>query len=292
MQNSQETTGNLMEQEKQRHQFQWRSFTTFYVVLSFIIITLSGIILFITPPGRVAYWSQWQFLWLTKQQWQAVHTIFTFLFVVAGSFHLFFNWKVIITYMRVKLDEGMKRRNELLLSSTIAFLVLALTLANVPPFKTVMDFGEEARNSWVSPKDEPPIPHAELLTLTQFAEKAQIPLKQIEAQLAAAGIVADSTTMSVKLIAEKHNLTPQQLYAKMQKGSPQKIVQVAEGGGYGRKTIAQVCDQLNVTLPEGLRRLQASGILADESNNVRDLAAKAGKSPIDIVKIIGGETAQ
>lgn len=281
-----------MELVKQRHPFQWRSFTTFYVVLSFAIITLSGVILFITPPGRVAYWSQWQFLWLTKQQWQAVHTLFTFLFVIAASFHLFFNWKVLTTYLRVKLEEGMKRKSELTLASGVALLILVLTLANVPPFKTVMDFGERARNSWVSPKDEPPIPHAELLTLAEFAEKVQIPLKQIKSQLAASGIVADSATVSVKSLAEKHNLTPQQLYAKMQKGTQEKVVQVAEGGGYGRKTIAQVCDQFKVTLPEGLRRLQASGILADESNNVRDLAAKAGKSPIDIVRIIGGEAVQ
>jgi hypothetical protein len=281
-----------MEQVKQKQRIEWRSFTTFYVVLSFAIITLSGVILFITPPGRVAYWSQWQFLWLTKQQWQAVHTIFTFLFVIAASFHLFFNWKVLTTYLRVKLKEGMKRKSELTLASGVALLILVLTLANVPPFKTVMDFGEEARNSWVSPKDEPPIPHAELLTLAEFAEKVQIPLKQIKSQLAAAGIVADSATVSVKSLAKKHNLTPQQLYAKMQKGTQQKVVQVAEGGGYGRKTISQVCDQVNVTLAEGLRRLQARGIVADESNNVRDLAAKAGKSPIDIVKIISGGAVQ
>lgn len=281
-----------MEQTKQRHQFRWRSFTTFYVVLSFIIITLSGMILFITPPGRVAYWSQWQFLWLTKQQWQAVHTIFTFLFVVAGSFHLFFNWKVLTTYLRSKLEAGMKNRNELVLASTALLLVLVLTIGGVPPFSTVMTFGEEARNSWVSPKDEPPIPHAELLTLAQFAEKVQIPLPQVEERLAKAGIAVDSSTIIVKALAEKYRTTPQQLYAKIQAGTPPSVVRIAEGGGYGRKTVAQVAEQLGIPVPEALIRLRQNAVSAEAASVIRDLASEHNLSPIDLVRFIGGEEKQ
>lgn len=281
-----------MEQTTQRHQFRWRSFTTFYVVLSFIIITLSGIILFITPPGRVAYWSQWQFLWLTKQQWQAVHTIFTFLFVVAGSFHLFFNWKVLTTYLRSKLEAGMKNRNELVLASTALLLVLVLTLDGVPPFSTVMTLGEEARNSWVSPKDEPPIPHAELLTLAQFAEKVQIPLPQVEELLAKAGIAVDSSTIIVKALAEKYRTTPQQLYAKIQAGTPPSVVRIAEGGGYGRKTVAQVAEQLGIPVPEALIRLRQNAVSAEAASVIRNLASEHNLSPIDLVRFIGGEEKQ
>jgi hypothetical protein len=35
----------------------WRSFTSIYMGFSFILMALTGIVLYIAPPGRVAYWS-------------------------------------------------------------------------------------------------------------------------------------------------------------------------------------------------------------------------------------------
>ena len=93
--------------------FSWRAFVTFYVVLSFLVIAVTGIVLFITPPGRIANWSDWRLLGFSKSQWQTVHTIFSFIFVVAASFHLFFNWRVILGYMAKRIHEGINKRREL-----------------------------------------------------------------------------------------------------------------------------------------------------------------------------------
>jgi len=37
--------------------------------------------------------------------------------------------------------------------------------AGVPPFGTVMEVGEEIKNSWSTTTNEPPVPHAELMTV-------------------------------------------------------------------------------------------------------------------------------
>ncbi len=75
--------------DKKKDAFYWRALVTFYIVLSFLVIAASGVVLFISPPGRVANWFQWSFGGLTKANWQAVHTVFTFLFVTAAAVHIY-----------------------------------------------------------------------------------------------------------------------------------------------------------------------------------------------------------
>lgn len=281
-----------MEQKDRKRIFQWRAFTTFYVVISFLVISTSGIILYITPPGRVAYWSEWTLFGLTKEQWQAVHTIFTFLFVVAAALHVYFNWKVLVSYVKAKLDEGMKRGRELALSSGLAIIVLVVTLFNAPPASYVITLGEDISNSWVAPQDEPPVPHAELLTLEQFAQKADVAFPTILERLRMNGLTADSTTMLVKNLAAKYNFTPQQLYEKMRGTGIPKPAAIAEGGGYGRKTVAQIAGQFDVPVTEALARLQQHSIFAEAGSVIRDLASEHNLSPIDLVKLIGEEKTQ
>ncbi|HSK09179.1 MAG TPA: hypothetical protein VK911_06360, partial [Vicinamibacterales bacterium] len=66
-------------------------------------------------------------------------------------------------------------------------------------------------------------------------------------------------------------------------------VPVAEGGGYGRKTIEQICQQVQVPVGEGLARLKAHGIEAAAGDNVREAAQRHGKQPIELVKVIQGQ---
>jgi hypothetical protein len=70
--------------------FYWRAFVTFYVILSFVVIAASGLVLFISPPGRVANWSQWTFGGLQKA-----------------------NWRVTLNYLRRKVGEGLHRGKEM-----------------------------------------------------------------------------------------------------------------------------------------------------------------------------------
>lgn len=280
-----------MEHTGHKKTFQWRAFTSFYVVISFLIISTSGIILYITPPGRVAYWSQWTLFGLTKEQWQAIHTIFTLLFIVAVAVHLYFNWKVLLSYLRSRLNEGMKRRKELTLSLVVAGGVLLFTAMNFPPFSAVMVLGDDLSNSWLTPQDEPPVPHAELLTLEQFSQKTGVSLSNILGRLGAQGLAVDSTTILVKHLAVQYNLTPAQLYSRMRTSEDPKPA-LTEGGGYGRKTVAQIAEQLGLPVQVAIERLHNHSIGADAGSVIRDLASKHDMSPIDLVRFILNERSQ
>jgi hypothetical protein len=264
----------------------WRAFVTFYVVLSFVIIALSGVVLYISPPGRIANWSEWTFLLLTKSSWQAVHTIFTFLFVAAIGVHLCFNWRVIVAYVRTKLDEGMRRRRELALASALAATVLVLTVAGVPPFRTVMTAGESVKNSWATPASEPPAPHAELWTLSKLADTARIPLDQALANLKQAGMAPSSPDVTLAALAEHHKVTPQEVYRAAIRDATPAPVPLVEGSGLGRRSVREVCEQVNLSVSAGLERLRQQGIEAAPASTIRELATRSGRRPIDIVTLL------
>lgn len=192
--------------------FSWKAFVTFYVTLSFVVLGLSGIILFVAPPGRVANWSIWRLGALSKAQWQAVHTIFSLVFIAAAGLHLFFNWKVLTAYIRNRLNEGMRMKRELGAAASVGTLLLALTIAGVPPFSTVMDLGDDIKNAWAAPSDEPPVPHAEELTLEKLAEAVKVPAAAARANLETHGVRVDAPGMTIGQIAESNGLTPQDVY--------------------------------------------------------------------------------
>ncbi len=45
------------------------------LALSFLIVVLSGIALFLSPPGRIAKMEGWSFLGLNKESWGMVHLL-------------------------------------------------------------------------------------------------------------------------------------------------------------------------------------------------------------------------
>ncbi|MCX6550526.1 MAG: DUF4405 domain-containing protein [Acidobacteria bacterium] len=188
--------------------FHWKVFVSFYVVLSFLALAVSGIVLYVAPPGRISNWSVWRLVALSKAQWQSVHTIFALIFIVAAGFHLFFNWKVLMAYLRSKLVEGVRMKWELVSAGAAALLLVTFSVAGLPPFSSVMAFGEEVKNSWSTPATEPPVPHAELLTVEKLAETVMIPTEKIIANLGRQGIAVASPRVTVQQLAERNKLTP------------------------------------------------------------------------------------
>jgi len=274
------------------NRFSWRAFVSLYVTWSSLILLVSGIILYIAPAGRIAKWAHIYIIGLEKAQWQALHTIFSFLFIIAGGFHLYYNWKPFISYLKDKFRQGMALRKELYSSTLVILAIFTLTLWNVPPFSSVMELGEYFTGLWESNEIEPPVPHAEAMTIEELAKAIQIPAEQLVSRLKAQGITADKT-MVVKELAGKYGMAPIELYQKMQIQSPQpsKTSNVGSmaGRGYGRKKLADICKDLNIPLADALKRLKAKGIETDGQIILKDLSNKYDMLPVDVVTIIQGQ---
>jgi hypothetical protein len=270
-----------------KDRFYWRAFVTFYVVLSFLVIAATGIVLYIAPPGRVANWSQWTFGGLLKSQWQAVHTVFSFLFVVAASVHLYFNWRVIVAYVKSKLGEGVKRGRELALASGVAAVVLGMTVATLPPFGTVMTLGEAVKNSWSNPTTEPPVPHAEMWTLAKFSETTKVPVEQAMENLKQANMPVTDPATTLSAVAAAYSVTPREVYQKALGATKAASTPLSEGGGYGQKTVQEVAEQIHLPLDTALDRLRQAGVKdAAAGASIRTLAVASGKRPFELVQIL------
>ncbi|OPX35369.1 hypothetical protein B1H10_01435 [candidate division KSB1 bacterium 4484_188] len=268
--------------------FNKKAFVSFAITFIGIIIALTGIVLYFAPPGRVAYWVEWKFLGLTKENWQAVHTIFAFIFVVAAGFHLYYNWVIFLSYLKSKVQAGIKMKRELGWASALTGLILVLTIASVPPFSSVMDLGEYLSDSWSSQETEPPIPHAELMTVKEFAETTKQDLKTILQKLNREGLQGVDSLAVIGDIAKMNNLTPQELSAKISAksgASPQTMT----GPGYGQKTISQICQELGIDSASVIQNLNRAGIKFKKDKNLRQIANNNDIKPIDLVKIIRGE---
>jgi hypothetical protein len=268
--------------------FYWKVFVSYAVVITFVVIAVSGSVLYVAPPGRVANWVTWTLGALERGQWQSVHTIFAFLFVVVGLVHLVFNWPVILAYLRMHVRTGTPRRRELAAAGLLAVGVLAATVAGTPPFSNVMAFGESVKNDWVAAEAEPPVPHAETLTIAKLSAVVGVPADRILENFARAGFSAtpDATLDAVALALGS---SPSAAYAIAVQGTPRPRLRIAEGGGYGQNTVEELSRRLGVPAQEVLDRLEKRGIRAKPGDLVKDVAAAHAMAPIALATLAAGE---
>ena len=269
----------------QSKKINWRSFTSLYIIFSGIFMLLSGIILYLAPAGRVAKWTHLSILGLEKEEWQAIHTIFTFLFIIASGFHFYYNWNVFISYLRKKTKEKFTLKKELILSVLVTIVVFFMALWNTPPFNYVMDFGEYLTESWSDDTTEPPVPHAESMTFSELSAAINMPAEDMLKNLRQNNIRAAKDEI-IKDVADRNNVTPLELFEKMKTLKKASESSAYYGSGLGRKSLTDVCKQLNIGLESALQRLNNAGITAKGEMSLKDIANENNKKPIDIMEII------
>lgn len=91
----------------------FRALTTLLVGLGFAMLMVSGGVLLISPPGRIANWTQWAILGLTKRGWTDLHVVFGALFLVAGLVHLAFNWRPLLQHLGARMSGARGFRSEM-----------------------------------------------------------------------------------------------------------------------------------------------------------------------------------
>jgi len=285
---------------KKKKQFKIRAFTAMMMLWSFVLETISGVVLYFVPPGRVANWTDWKLWGLTKHGWAAVHTILGYVFLIFALLHIYFNWKPILSYIKRKIQGSLRMRAEMTVSVVVTLLITIMTIASIPPFSSIMDLGESLKNSWEDNNSQPFMPHAELLTLQEFTRQVDIPLDEAINILRANGIEVSEPEVVVADIAEKNSLSPAEIYAFLRSGlsveGKQKIDSKvtgtqgrgvgAGGGGFGWKTFEQIAAELNVPIEKVMTILNEAGIDAKQADVIRDAAEKNDRRAVDIVNLI------
>ena len=270
--------------------FHWRGWTTFVVTISFIVDTLSGIILYISPPGRIANWSNWKIWGLTKEQWGAVHTIFGYVLLFIVAAHLYFNWRIFVNFLWNKAKKVLNLKWELALSIVVCLVIFLGSIWNIFPFSTIMEIGEHIKQGWEQSEARAPVAHAELLTLTDFAERIKVPVEQITEILKSRGYTFAGIHQTVGDIAEANTVSPNKLYEDIKAGGINPVApQNLEGSGMGKKTLMEICEEQGLSLEKVLSRLKEQGVEAKPDDRLKDLATQLGKQPTEMLTILRGE---
>ena len=266
-----------------KKKFSWKAFISFGLTYSFIIILVSGIMLYMSPPGRYAHWVNWKMFGLTKEGWQAIHTVFSYTFVILSIFHLFtINWKSFLSYFKGKTQTGINKKRELYLSSALTLLFFLGIVYSVPPFKYVMDFGEYLTASWEKVEEKAPIPHAELLTLTELTEQLNLSsVDELTRKLTLHKIKFENTEQTLEEIAKLNETTPLEIYNQITKKSGTQ----EQGSGIGRKTIEIFAQEVGKTTDEVIKILQENGIKAEKGQTLREIGEKNNIPPKNIFEL-------
>ena len=298
--------------KKTNEEFSWRAFASVLAAVSFIAMTFTGVILFVVPPGRVANWTGWRLMALSKHQWVALHVWLSNIFVIASVLHVYFNWKPLVNYFKDKVNKAFALRGEWAAAVVISAGVFACTVAEVAPFSSLMEWNEQIKHSWETPGERAPIPHAELLTLAELAEKTpDVDLDTMLGNLKAKGIEVGSSNAVLGEVAEGLRMTPMQLYDLALgrtgggRGSGGRgggrggqggggggqfngayvgvdASHVPSGRGFGRLTLKQYCEQMGMDANACVEALKKAVFEAAPGMTMRAIADGAGVHPSEV----------
>jgi len=261
--------------------------------LSFIITLLTSVILYIVPHGRVAYWAEWRFWGLSKEQWGDVHITVGTLFVIALLLHLWLNWRPLMAYMKNKAREMVVMTAPMIVSVALTLFVAVGTLLHLPPMQQFLDFGLSIKDDAVKVYGNPPYGHAEQSSLTKFCGYLGFDVNDALAALRAAGYPAEITVdTEIRDIAASRDVSPQQVYDDIRKvlvKDPFASMPPKPPEGLGKVALTDVCRSFGLPVDAALARLAEKGIAATPDLSMKEIARKNGMVPRDVYSALRGQ---
>ncbi len=203
-----------------------RVLVSLITALSFVAMSLSGIAAFIVPQGKVAYWTNWTFMGLSKTQWGNIHITTSVLFLIAGIWHTCYNWTPLMQYLRGIPGRMAASWRDLAIAAAVTVFFTVGGVTKTPPLNYIISFNNWIKESWVkTPADDPPFGHAELLSLKGFCKKMSIEPVSALAQLRQSGMTVRDGEMTLDQIAKANQCTPSNVYQIIRKlEQPESVI--------------------------------------------------------------------
>jgi hypothetical protein len=195
------------------NRFSLRALVSFTILISFVVIVVSGLALYIKPQGKVASWQSWRVLGLTKGGWESLHTLTCVTFLIFVVLHIVLNWRSITSYLRNSVESGLNNLLEAGVALVIVLLVVLSSLLGLPPINYAMELGEFITASYAEGEGrKPPYEKAERSSLIEFCTAEGInPLAAVQ-RLRDAGMTIEDETQTLEEIANANDTTPMDVY--------------------------------------------------------------------------------
>ncbi|AHJ11673.1 DUF4405 domain-containing protein [Sulfurospirillum multivorans] len=265
-----------------------RRFISLSISFSFLIMSYTGIILFLSPKGRVANWTNWELLGLDKTQYTHLHVTFMVLFLLGMFFHIYLNWGSLLNYLKNRAKSFSLFTKEFLFALGLNLLFIVGTLYYWAPFEQFLDFQEEVKASWEEKVDQAPYGHAELSTLEEFSQKTGRNVSVIVSQLNASKLKGVNLTKTIAQIAQENGKSPAQIFDMI--NAKPKMSTLSEGGGYGKVTLKNASMQHTFALEKALELIREKGFNATEDSTLKEIADALHVKPIELLELLKTST--
>jgi LysM repeat protein len=262
-----------------KKKFNFRGFVSLFVSLLFIITAVSGIVLYISPAARFASDSSWSVFALNKYQWRSVHTIFTFLFIITVTFHLFFNWRPLLAYLRRKMESHIRLRKEFICASMLTVFLFFLLVKDMPPFSNIMELRDDFKYSVTSSNS----------VNTNDLDDAAVDTAKICIAQSSGGEKSCRDCTLESCIKTGHETAVKKSIPASKSVLKNTSHNTEEKKGIGKKTIGQLSADHNLSGKEGISMLSAKGIKAGTGDKVKEIAEKYNMRPSDINSILSSK---
>lgn len=269
-----------------------RKVTSLCISFSFLVMSYTGVILYIAPKGRVANWTNWKLFGLDKDQYTNLHVTFMVLFVIGILLHIYFNWRPLLHYLKNKSRTFSLLTKEFALALGFNLLFLFGTLYYWVPFEQFLDLQDDIKSSWEKKESKAPYGHAELSSISEFAEKTNTDAQKIVSQFNAKKLKGVSLEKSIADIAKENSKSPAELFGMIdltKKTSTSKLstqVPLKEGGGYGKLSLKEACEQFAISLDKATAFISAKGHSPKHESTLKEISDALHVSPMELLQML------
>ncbi|MDY0167890.1 MAG: DUF4405 domain-containing protein, partial [Thermoguttaceae bacterium] len=219
--------------------FRAKAFTSLFLAVTFVALSLSAIVLYVAPRCRVAEQMGWTVAGLEKDQWESIHINGGLFFILAGVLHLVLNWPVFWSYIKNRQHAALNLRLELLASVVLGGLVLVGSALAWPPFRSVVELHDHIKDSWGRPPRPTALSQPADPTVQDLSEQMHLAADQVIGALEAEGIAVPDSNATLGRIAEANQLTPEEVREAIARRFPEADRPAEQegsglGGGAGR----------------------------------------------------------
>jgi hypothetical protein len=278
--------------EKTKEPFNRRAFVSVLVGFTFLVMAVTGLVMFVAPSCRIARDTAWTVWGLDKDHWAGVHVWFSLAFIVASAFHIYLNWAALVNYFKTKLHQGLAFRTEWVSALVICGIIYAGTVHDVAPFSSLVVWKESFK-------------HDESLAGGggQGYRGGRAPLQQGQNYFGSGSLgvasrsyelyggqtecdsshkagnacESDSTCESQNLI-QPHR----QGGGSREQGLGQEPIAGRGGFGIGQKTLRQFCTDEGINLAWAISRFRNGGVTVHETMTMREIADSIGVHPREL----------
>lgn len=262
-----------------------RKITSLSLGFSFLIMSYTGIILYIVPKGKVAYWSDWHLLGLSKTQYGELHVTSMFTMLFFASIHIYYNWKPLVGYLRDKSKKISFTKKEFLIALGINVFFVVSTLYMIQPVKSILDLESSIKEYWANEYGEPPYGHAEESKLSVISRRQGLDLEQVQENLEESGITFDGDERILD-IAKKNNTNPSEIY-KIMYPEFKKIKKPKNvPSSLGRRTLQELSDMGLIDLEKSIKKLQTKDVDASGETRIKQISEEMDSKPLNVYNFL------